>query len=79
MVHEKDIRQLVEIGFNTNSKDANGITILHKFTKEGNAARVRSLLEHTVDFNVVDSENRKPLHYAAMYDIRKLLNFLSIS
>ncbi|MGL9731805.1 MAG: ankyrin repeat domain-containing protein [Wolbachia sp.] len=76
MVHEEDINQLVESGFDINSKDANGITLLHKFTKEGDATRVRSLLEHAVDFNVVDSENRNPLHYAVMHGHKKIAKLL---
>ncbi|WP_168456244.1 ankyrin repeat domain-containing protein [Wolbachia endosymbiont of Ctenocephalides felis wCfeJ] len=76
MTHEEDINQLVESGFDINSKDANGVTLLHKFTKEGDAARVKSLLEHAADFNVVDNENRNPLHYAVMHGQKKIAKLL---
>ncbi|WP_353270996.1 ankyrin repeat domain-containing protein [Wolbachia endosymbiont (group A) of Hedychridium roseum] len=72
MAREEDINQLVENGFDINSKDASGITLLHKFTKEGDLVGVKSLLEHEADFNVVDNENRNPLHYAIMHGHKKI-------
>ncbi|WP_410543368.1 ankyrin repeat domain-containing protein [Wolbachia endosymbiont of Mansonella perstans] len=49
---------------------------MHKFTKEGAAARAKSLLEHAADFNVVDSENRNPLHYTVMHGHKKIAKLL---
>ncbi|WP_246210225.1 ankyrin repeat domain-containing protein, partial [Wolbachia endosymbiont of Atemnus politus] len=76
MAHEEDINQLVESGFDINSKDANGITLLHKFTKEGDIVRVKSLLEHEADFSAIDNENRNPLHYAVMHEHKKIAKLL---
>ncbi|QOD38874.1 ankyrin repeat domain-containing protein [Candidatus Wolbachia massiliensis] len=76
MAREESIDQLVESGFDINSKDANGITLLHKFTKEGDVVGVKSLLEHEADFNVVDNENRNPLHYAIMHGHKKIAKLL---
>ncbi|MGL9726284.1 MAG: ankyrin repeat domain-containing protein [Wolbachia sp.] len=52
------------------------MTLLHKFTKEGNLIRVKSLLEYEADFNVVDNENRNPLHYAVMHEHKKVAKLL---
>ncbi len=76
MAREEDIHQLVESGFDINSKDASGITLLHKLTKEGDLVGVKSLLEHEADFNVVDNENRNPLHYAIMDGHKKVAKLL---
>ncbi|WP_395463421.1 ankyrin repeat domain-containing protein [Wolbachia endosymbiont of Cantharis cryptica] len=76
MVREEDINQLVESGFDINSKDASGITLLHKFTKKGDVVGVKSLLEHEADFNVIDNENRNPLHYAIMHGHKKIAKLL---
>ncbi|WP_246165984.1 ankyrin repeat domain-containing protein [Wolbachia endosymbiont of Brugia pahangi] len=37
---------------------------MRKFAKEGDVIKVKSLLEHEADFNVIDNENRNPYHYA---------------
>ncbi|WP_242049540.1 ankyrin repeat domain-containing protein [Wolbachia endosymbiont of Kradibia gibbosae] len=79
MAREEDINQLVENGFDINSKDASGITLLHKFTKEGDLVGVKSLLEHEADFNVVDNENGIHCIMPLCMDTRKLLNFLLIN
>ncbi|MGL9718833.1 MAG: ankyrin repeat domain-containing protein [Wolbachia sp.] len=76
MAREEDINQLVESGFDINSKDANGITLLHKFTREGDVVRVKSLLEHEADFSAIDNENRNPLHYAVMHGHKKIAKLL---
>lgn len=76
MACEEDIHQLVESGFDINSKDVSGVTLLHKFTKEGDLVGVKSLLEHEADFNVVDNENRNPLHYAIMHGHKKIAKLL---
>ncbi|WP_341807929.1 ankyrin repeat domain-containing protein [Wolbachia endosymbiont (group E) of Neria commutata] len=74
--HEDEINQLVESGFDINSKDANETTLLHKFTKKGNVIGVKSLLEHEADFNVTDNENRNPLHYAIIHGHKKIAKLL---
>lgn len=74
--YREDIEQLIERGFDINSKDVNGVTLLHEFTKEGNINGVKSLLEHEADFNVVDKENRNPLHYAIIYKHKKIAKLL---
>lgn len=76
MACEENINQLVESGFDINSKDENGITLLHKLTKEGDLIGVKSLLEYEADFNVVDNENRNPLHYAIIHEHKKIAKLL---
>ena len=75
-IHEEDIDQLLESEFDINSKDENGATILHRFTKKGDIAGVKSLLEHEADFNATDNEDRSPLHYAIIHRHKKIAKLL---
>ncbi len=76
MSNKEDISQLIESGFNINSKNDNGITLLHELTIEGDFKGVKSLLEHEADFNAVDKDDRNPLHYAVIHRHKKIAKLL---
>ncbi|KPJ16345.1 BRCA1-associated RING domain protein 1 [Papilio machaon] len=70
------VRQLLNDGANSNTKDNAGWTPLHEAVQSGRLDLVRLLLQYNTLVNVPGPDNETPLHEAIRYNHRDIVNLL---
>ena len=72
----KELKQVLEMGVDANSKDVNGNTVLIVGAQNGNKAVVKLALRHGGNLNMTNCIGNSALHYAVVYKYTKLADYL---
>ena len=72
----KELKQIIDMGVDPNSKDKNGNTIMIVGAQNGNKAVIKLSLRNGGNLNLTNCMGNSALHYAKKYKYEKLILYL---
>ena len=74
--NEMEMQEMINSGFNLDSRNASGITPLHYACDKEKEEAVKFLLNHYTDVNMEDEDGMTPLHYAVLCENEEMIEGL---